>query len=66
MYLAYLDATQRPNGYVNLDLTQDKNDDLRFRTNVFPKECPPVVLSDIDDEACEIDYHASTCSRQPN
>jgi len=49
---AYLDATQRPHGYLILDLTQDTDDGLRFRTIIFPKEYPPVVYSDIGDKAC--------------
>ena len=51
-YNPYLDATQRAHGYVILDLTQDTNDSLRFRTNIFPTEYTPVALSDIGDEAC--------------
>ena len=35
---AYLDATQRNHGYLILDLIQDTNDGLRFRTNVFPTD----------------------------
>jgi len=54
LYNAYMDATQRFHGYLILDLTQDKNDGLRFRTDTFPQEYPPVVYSDISDEACEI------------
>jgi len=38
-----------------LDLTQDTDDGLRFRTNIFPTECPVVVYSDIGDEACSIE-----------
>jgi len=55
LYNAYLDATQRPHGYLIMDLTQDTNDGLRFRTNIFPKVYPPLVYSDIGDEACEIE-----------
>ena len=40
---------------VALDLTQDKNDALRFLTNIFATEYPPVIYSDIGDEACEIE-----------
>jgi len=54
LYNAYSDATQRPHGYLILDLTQDTNDSLRFQTNIFPTEYPPVVYSDIGDEAFEI------------
>ena len=55
LYNAYLDATQRPHGYLILDLTQDTIDGLRFRTNIFQEEYPPVVYSDIGDEACEVE-----------
>jgi len=55
LYNAYLNAPQRPDVYLILDLTQDTIDGLRFRTNIFPTEYPPVVYSDIGDEACEIE-----------
>jgi hypothetical protein len=57
LYVAYLDATIRPHGYLLLHLTQDTNDGLRFRTAIFPSEHPLVVYSDIvdGDEACEIE-----------
>jgi len=63
LYNAYLDATQRPHGYLILDLTQDTNDGLRFLTNIFPTEYPPVVYSDIGDEACEIKLPRSLCAQ---
>jgi len=37
-----------------MDLKKDTNDGLRFRTDIFPSEYPPVVYSEISDEACEI------------
>jgi len=55
LYNAYLDATHRPHGCLILDLTQDTDDGLRFRTNIFPTQYPPVVYSDIGDEACEVE-----------
>jgi len=55
IYNAYVDATQRPHGYLILYLTEDKDEGLRFRTNKFPEEYPPVVYSDIGDEACEVE-----------
>jgi len=55
LYNAYLDATQRPHGNPIIDFTQDTDDGLRFRTNIFPEEYPPVVHSDIGDEACEVE-----------
>jgi len=54
LYNIFLDAVQRPNGYLILDLTQDTNDGLRFRTKIYPTEYPPVIYSVIGDEACEI------------
>jgi len=55
LYNAYLDATQEPHGYLLLDLTQDTNDGLRFRTNIFPTDIHPLaVYSDIGDKACKI------------
>jgi len=39
LYNAYLDATQRPLGYLILDLTQYTNDGRRFRNNIFPEAC---------------------------
>jgi len=36
LYNAYLDASQEPYGYLFLDLTQNTNDGLRFRTKIFP------------------------------
>jgi len=38
LYRAYLDATEEPHGYLMLDLAQDTNDKLRFRTRIFPTE----------------------------
>jgi len=35
LYNAYLDATQIPHDYLILDLTQDTDDGMRFRTNIF-------------------------------
>jgi len=54
LYIAYLDATQEPYGYLLLGLTQSTNDGLRFRTNIFPYDMPPItVYSYVGDEACE-------------
>ena len=57
LFNAYLDATLRTNGYLNLDLdlTQDTDEGLRFRINIFPNEYLSVVYSDTGDEACEIE-----------
>ena len=58
---AYLNATQEPYGYLFLDLTQSTNDGLRFRTNIFPNDTPPLaVYSYLGDEANEDELsHAS-------
>jgi len=44
---AYLNATEEPHTYLVLDLSQDTNDRLRFRTCIFPEEEPPVFYVDI-------------------
>ena len=55
LYKAYLNATGRPYGYLVLDLSQDTNDHLRFRTNKFPSDPkPPIIYSAIENEAREI------------
>jgi len=43
LYNAYLDATQRHHAYLILDLTQDTDDGLLFRTNIFLEEYLPVM-----------------------
>ena len=54
-YKAYLNATQRTYGYLILDLSQDTNYHLRFRTNIFPSDPkPPIIYSAIENEAREI------------
>ena len=54
LYKAYLDATQEAHGYLLLDLTQNTNDGLRFRTRIFPYDNPtPTVYSYVGDEASE-------------
>jgi hypothetical protein len=47
---AYLNATEEPLGYLVLDLSQDTNDRLRFRTCIFPEEEPPIFYVDISNE----------------
>ena len=54
LYKAYLDATQRPHVYLILDLSQDKDDRLRFRTNILPTE-RTTIYCPTDDEASEIE-----------
>ena len=43
LYNTYLYTTPRPHGYLILDLTQDTDGGMPFRTNIFPEEYPPVV-----------------------
>ena len=40
LYKSYLDASQRTYGYLILDLSQDTNDSLRLRKNIFPTDLP--------------------------
>ena len=49
VYKAYLDATRRPHAYLLLDLFQDTDDRLRFRTDIFPTE-QTIVYSPVDDD----------------
>jgi len=54
LYKASLDATKEPFGYLLLDLTQNTNDGLRFRSHIFPDEVhPQVVYLYVGDEASE-------------
>ena len=54
LYNAYLDAKQKPHGYLILDLTQSMNNCLKFRTNIFLSDIPPLtVYSYVGDEAAE-------------
>ena len=62
LYKAYLEATQRPHGYLILDFAQDTDDRLRFRTNVFPTEYPPVIYAPVDNETNTIELSHSTRS----
>jgi len=61
LYNAYLDATQEPYGYLLLDLTQNTNDGMRFRTHIFPDEIPPLdIYSYVGDEVNEDELSHST------
>ena len=60
LYKAYLDATKRPHGYLILDLSQDTNDLLRFRTNVFSDEGPPIIYDAVGDDATMIELPRTT------
>jgi len=50
LYESFRRATSRPHGYFILDFAQDRDDRLRFRTNVFPDEGPPIVYTAINNE----------------
>jgi len=68
LYNAHLDALKAPYGYLLLDLTQNTNDGLRFRTNIFPDDSLPLtVYSDLVDEACEgeLSHHAGVEDSRP-
>ena len=41
---AYRDATEKPFGYLLIDLTQKCRDILRFRTNIFPSDFPQNII----------------------
>jgi len=55
LYKPYLEATHRPHGYLLLDLSQDNDDRLRFRTDIFPTEQTTVYSPSISDKASEIE-----------
>jgi hypothetical protein len=50
LFEAYLDATERPHGYLLFDLCQETCDLLRFRTNVLPAELPTKVYAPLKNE----------------
>ena len=54
LYKAYLKSTHRPHSYLLLNLSQDTDDLLPFRTDIFPTE-ETIVYSSISDEASEIE-----------
>jgi hypothetical protein len=56
---AYREATQKPQGYMILDFAQDTDDLLRYRTNVFPSEYPPIIYARVNDEANKIELPSS-------
>jgi hypothetical protein len=60
---AYREATQNPHGYMILDFDQDTDDLLRFRTNVFPDEFPPVVYAGVNDEVHKIELSSSASTQ---
>ena len=54
---AYRNATEKPHGYLVLDLSQITNDRLRFRTCIFPEEEPPIFYVDLGNETCKKNFH---------
>jgi hypothetical protein len=48
---AYREATQSPHGYIILDFAQDTGDWLRYQTNVFQSEYPPIIYARVNYEA---------------
>ena len=54
LYKAYLDATERPLGYLTLDFAQDTDDHFRYQTSVFPNEYSPIFYVPASDEADKI------------
>jgi len=61
LYYAYMDATQRRYRNLILDLSQDKNDRLRFRTNIFVTDPPsPIIYAPMENEASEIKLSRSS------
>jgi len=59
LYKAYLDAPQLAHGYLILDLTQDTDKRLRYRTNIFTTE-HTIVYSPIDHETNEIELSCTS------
>jgi len=60
---AYRKATQNPYGYMILDFSQDTDDRLRYRTNVFPSEYPIIYAGVNGDEAHKIQLSPSTSTQ---
>ena len=58
LYEAYVDATEKPHGY--LVLYRKIDDLLRFWTNIFPKELPPVIYAPVSDETDTVQISRST------
>ena len=54
LYNAYQYAIQESHGYLILDLTQDTNDGLKFRNNIFQTDKYTLnVYFNLGDETCE-------------
>jgi hypothetical protein len=60
LYREYINVTEKPHGYLTLYFAEDTNDLLRYRTNVFPEECPPVIYVPVKNERDKIELPHST------
>ena len=58
LYEAHLDATKQPHECFLLDLLQDTDGLLRFRTNRFPKVYPLVIYAPVINETMKSNYYA--------
>jgi hypothetical protein len=61
---AYREATQNPHGYMILYFTQNTDDLLRYRTNVFPSEYPRIIYARVKDEADKMQLSPSTSTQE--
>jgi ABC-type cobalamin/Fe3+-siderophores transport system ATPase subunit len=50
LYNVYLDAIQKHHSYFVLDLSQDTNDLLRYRTYIFPEENLSAIYGPVSDD----------------
>jgi hypothetical protein len=66
LYIAYLDATLNPHGYIILDFDQNMHELLRFRTNIFTHEFPPITYVRLLVETHKSKYHAPLALRKAN
>jgi hypothetical protein len=64
LYRAYINATEKSLGYLIFVFAQDTNNLLRYRTNVFSKEYPPVIIVPMKDETGKIELPHSTSIKE--
>ena len=63
LYDTYLHATAKPHGYHVLELSQNVNYLLRFRSGIFPDESSfPLIYSPVDYQTVTIDLSHPTRS----
>jgi len=66
LYKAYLEAIQRLHRYLILDLLQDLNDRLWFRTNIFPADPPlPIIYTPKRVKRVKSNYYALHVLKTP-